>query len=172
MSSSCLVLDLEDARRRIGHFIDHYNFQRPHRGAEGLVPADRFFGAAADVLRTLKQRVAANALELARHGLPKAPFYLTGQVGGKPFSLHAEGERVILTRAAGARQEIDLVPPAPAPDAAQFVHWPEPVCPVGVVTGLGTAEAHNEPPAPGTSPLDELVPPGEETQWSEEGGPA
>jgi hypothetical protein len=50
-----------------------------YRGCEGLVPADRFFGAAPEVKKTLQARVAANALELARHGLPKAPFYLTGQ---------------------------------------------------------------------------------------------
>ena len=41
-----------------------------------------------EVLKTLKERVAANALELARHGVPKKPFYLTGQVDGKPFSVH------------------------------------------------------------------------------------
>src|SRR5262245_39114129 len=40
-----------------------YNFQRPHQGIGGLVPADRFFSAAADVLGTLKARVAANSLE-------------------------------------------------------------------------------------------------------------
>ena len=57
--------------------------------------------------------VINEALELARQGVPKAPFYLTGQVGGQPFSLHAEGERVFLTGAEG-RKEVDLVPPAPA----------------------------------------------------------
>jgi transposase InsO family protein len=36
---------LEDARRRIGLFIDHYNFQRPHSGVGGMVPADRYFAA-------------------------------------------------------------------------------------------------------------------------------
>ena len=113
-SRRAVFLDLGDAQRRIGLFIDHYNFQRPHQGIDGLVPADRFFGAAPEVLRTLQARVAANALELARHGVPKAPFYLTGQVGGQPFSVHAEGERVILTGAAGQRQEIDLVPPPAA----------------------------------------------------------
>src|SRR5208337_3869751 len=105
-------IDLGDARQRIGMFIDHYNFQRPHQGVEGLVPADRFFGAAPEVLRTLKARVVANALDLARRGVPKAPFYLTGQVGGQPFSVHAEGEHVILTGATGTRREIDLSPPA------------------------------------------------------------
>ncbi len=35
--------DLNDARRRIGLFIDHYNFQRTHSALSGLVPADRYF---------------------------------------------------------------------------------------------------------------------------------
>ena len=87
----------------------------PHQGIDGLIPADRFFGVAAEVKATLAARVAANALELARQGIPRKPFYLTGQVGGKSFSLHAEGERVILKPADGERQEVDLVrPPAPA----------------------------------------------------------
>src|SRR6266849_6223649 len=77
---SAVFIDLGDARQRIGHFIDHYNFQRPHQGIDGLVPADRFFGAASEVRRTLAARVQANALELAKNGVPKTPFYLTGQV--------------------------------------------------------------------------------------------
>src|ERR1051325_4537104 len=81
---AAVFVDLADARRRIGLFIDHYNFQRPHQGIGGLVPADRFFGAAPEVLRTLRARVAANALELARQGVPKAPFSLTGQVRASP----------------------------------------------------------------------------------------
>jgi hypothetical protein len=120
---SAVFLDLGDAQRRIGLFMDHYNFQRPHSGVGGLVPADRFFGAAPEVLRTLKARVAANALDLARGGAPRAPFYLPGQVGGQPFSLHAEGERFILTEASGVSRG---VAPAdrPAPEAA-VAAWPQ-----------------------------------------------
>ena len=114
--------------------------------------------------------MASNALELARHGLPKAPFYLTGQVGGQPFSVHAEGERVILTHAAGGRQEIDLTPPAAPTEASAGL--PTPVCPAGVVEGLGTAAAGMEPPAPGTSPLDALAPPTDQAPPCEEGGGA
>ncbi|MEZ0228964.1 MAG: transposase, partial [Planctomycetota bacterium] len=99
--------DLGDARKRIGHFIDHYNFQRPHSSLDGLVPADRFFGAASEVKKTLAARVAANALDLAKDGVPAKPFYLTGHVGEQPFSIHAEGERLILTKANG-REEIEL----------------------------------------------------------------
>src|SRR5262249_36239678 len=83
----------------------------------------------------------ANALELARQGRPANPFYLTGQVGGQPLSVHAEGERVILTGSAG-RQEIDLVPPAAANAA---VALPEPVCPAGG----GGADPEGAEPAPG-----------------------
>jgi transposase InsO family protein len=149
---SAVFVDLGDARQRIGLFIDHYNFQRPHQGIEGLVPADRFFGAAAEVRRTLEARVQANALELARHGLPKTPFYLTGQAGGQPFSVHAEGERVILTRGEG-RQEIDLVAPAASGDAAPS-SLPEPVCPQGVPT-TNADPGCEQPLEPGVSALDE-----------------
>jgi len=149
---TAVFLDLEDARRRIGHFIDHYNFQRPHQGIGGLVPADRFFQAAPEVLKLLKARVAANALTLATNGIPKEPFYLTGQVAGRTFSVHAEGERVILTGEHGERREIDLVPP---PDRrAAEVAPPEPVCPLGVVAG---EDGNEEPAPPGTSALDTLM---------------
>ena len=147
---AAVFLDLEDARKRIGHFIDHYNFQRPHQGIDGLVPADRFFGAAPEVLATLKSRVAGNALDLARQGVPVKPFYMTGNVGGKAFSVHAEGERVIMTKDGKGREEVELV----APEAPQG-EMPNPVCPQAEGPGA-VADAGNEvPPAPGVSPLDE-----------------
>lgn len=163
-----VFLDLGDAQRRIGLFIDHYNFQRPHQGIDGLVPADRFFSAAAEVRATLQARVAANALELARQGLPKAPFYLTGQVGGQAFSVHAEGERVILTGTEG-RREIDLVPP-PTAQPEPATGWPEPVCPVGTVLGTEEGPGNEEPPAPGVSAVDGWAGSGPTAPAAEEGG--
>jgi len=154
---SAVFYDLEDARKRIGLFIDHYNFQRPHASAGGLVPADRFFGAAPEVLATLKARVSKNALALARHGTPKAPFYLTGNVGGKAMSLHAEGERLILTREDGARQEVAWGSPEAVAMGAltdKDGSLPAPVCPAGDVPP-GVVDEDEAEPAPGTSPLDE-----------------
>ena len=156
-----IFLDIEDARKRIGLFIDHYNFQRAHQGVEGLVPADRFFQAAPDVLRTLKERVAANALQLARQGVPKAPFYLTGQIGGKGFSVHAEGERMILKRADGVREEIDMASPraqevlAEMPQKPTAQDLPEPVAPHGPSRGDPNEPGGEAPAAPGVSALDE-----------------
>ena len=164
---TAVFTDLSDARTRIGLFIDYYNFQRVHRGLDGLVPADRFFGAASEVAQTLKARVAANALELARHGQARQPFYVTGQMEGQSFSVHAEGPRLILTRDGQPRQEIDLAgpvaagtagvpdgaaaPPTAATEARTASPLPQPICPDGSA-GLGT---DLDPPlAPGESPLD------------------
>lgn len=110
--SGAVFLDLEDARRRVGLFIDFYNFQRPHSAhGKGLVPADKFFGVAPQVLESMKKRMSENALEIARKGFPKQPFYITGQAGGLPFSIHAEDGRTYMRREGGERVEVELVTP-------------------------------------------------------------
>jgi hypothetical protein len=152
---AAIFLDLEDARRRIGLFVDYYNFQRPHQAIEGLTPADRFFNAAPQVLQTLKARVNANALELARNGVPKTPFYVTGQVGGKPFSVHAEGERVFMVGEGGERREIDLVGRPTAEEQSRAL--PEPVSAQGIVDSTFVDANEPDRSTPGTSPLDEAV---------------
>jgi hypothetical protein len=158
-----IFIDLGDARKRIGLFIDHYNFQRPHQGLDGAVPADVFFGAAEAVKTTLMKRVAANSLELAKSGLPTVPFYLAGTVGGKAVSVHAEGDRVIVTGDGVERREVKLQAPAGPTDLAAVTaaldqSSPaadiEPVCPVGIVDG-SQEDDHEMEPTPGTSPLDE-----------------
>jgi len=113
----------------------------------------------------VKDRVAANALELARNGLPKPPFYMTGQLGGKNFSLHAEGERVFLTREGGLRQEVDLVPPAALADSAAM---PKAICPDGSPAAglLGDAPAQTHD----ALPPEESPPTTSEGTASQEGG--
>jgi hypothetical protein len=141
---------LDDARERIRYFVDHYNFQRTHQGIDGLVPADRYFSAAPEVRQTIQQRVESNALDLARHGTPRKPFYLTGRVGDASISLHGEGDRVILT-SDGKREEVDLAatgrrqePGAGAPGK------------LGVQTPAPTPAAGTTA-APGTSSLDDAL---------------
>jgi hypothetical protein len=55
--------------------------------------------------------VDQNALDLARHGETRKPVYLTGRVGDRSVTLHAEGERVILQSSDGTREEVDLTAP-------------------------------------------------------------
>lgn len=177
---SAVFVDLADARRRIGLFIDYYNFLRPHQGIEGLVPADRFFHAAPEVRKMLEARVAAGALELARNGLPPRPFYLTGQLEGKPFSVHREGERLILTREGEERQEIEWTDAGDLPQRIDLgggaagdpsstpiaMEMPEPVCPDGSPRSALGEPAMAPPTAPGQSALDAedlpSLPPGAE----------
>jgi putative transposase len=65
--------DVEEARERIGHFVDHYNFRRTHQGIDGLVPADVFFSAAPEVRKSLDPHSA-----LTIHGFRLISRQLTG----------------------------------------------------------------------------------------------
>lgn len=159
---SAMLADLGEARSRIAHFIDYHNFQRPNQALDGLVPADRFFAAAPEVHRTLKARVAANALELARNGPPKTPFYLTGNVGGKSFSVHAEGERILMRHGDGEPREIELTPPEPAGavPAEQATTGPAVVSPTGDATRVEAPKSSAAPvEAPPQSSAVAPVPP-------------
>jgi hypothetical protein len=105
--------------------------------------------------------VAANALELARHGTPQRPFYVTGQVDGKPFSVHAEGQRLILRREDGQREEVTLSDPPTRPSGEEL---PDPVCPHGAPQVPLGEPAQSPPPPPGQSGLDEPI----ATEWEKE----
>jgi hypothetical protein len=102
----------------------------------------------------------------------KPPFYMTGQVGGQSFSVHAEGERVILRREDGVRHEVDLVAPdaagsgpvrnattvgSAAEAARSGTVLPAPVCPHGSPQPELASDVHESVAAPGESPLDEAM---------------
>lgn len=172
---AAIFRDLDDARERLRHFIDYYNFQRTHQGIDGHVPADRFFSAAQEVKETLKKRVEQNALDLAQHGTPRKPFYLTDRVGGATISLHGEGDKVIFTND-GQREEVDLSAPGRRIDSDQGLVSESPTNLLQAVLNSAAPLAEEESlaqqspepeyteqpedfeehelPAPGTSPLD------------------
>ena len=81
-----------DAQQRLVHYLTHYNFQRPHQALDGLVPADRFFKAAAHVRAEIERAVAANALRLALEQPTRKPFYVVGQLGDQSLSIAAGKE--------------------------------------------------------------------------------
>ena len=102
---------------------------------------------------SLLSRVAANAAELARHGVPRQPFYLTGKIGETALSLHAEGEKVILVTGK-SREEVDLTAPGPRAAPGEAAGMPAPLAPQGIPRDLPGEEDEGEEPPPGTSPLD------------------
>jgi transposase InsO family protein len=146
--------DLAEARTRIGHFVDHYNFQRPHQGIGNLAPADRFFGAAPAMAATLRERVAANALEIARSGTPKAPFYLAGNINGQAVSVHAAGDRLMMSTGGATPVEVELAttPSATTPPEP----LPVPQAPQGIPDSPWTGA--DGPHPPGVSALDGAFP--------------
>ena len=100
--------DLADARDRLAHWFAHYNHFRPHQGIDGLVPADRFFDAEAQVRKTLESHLAANELALALGQAPRKPVFLFGQIGDQAVSLHGERGRLVLQTSDGERKEVGL----------------------------------------------------------------
>ena len=151
-----VFVGIDDARQRIGLFIDHYNFQRTHSGIGGLVPADRYFAAAPQVLETLRQRVDARAKEYAQHGTPRKPFYLTGRVGDENISLHAEGERVVLTKGDGSREEVDLTATGRRNEEGKS-EMPDSVTSEGHPVEHPACKDDEPLEQPGTSPLDSAL---------------
>jgi transposase InsO family protein len=83
--------DFADCLRRVELFVQHYNFQRPHQGIDGAVPADRFFRAAPQVRAAVETQIKANALRLAQEKATQKPFYLVGRLGDQDLSIAATG---------------------------------------------------------------------------------
>jgi transposase InsO family protein/DNA-binding transcriptional regulator YiaG len=100
--------DLVEARSRLRHFFSYYNFFRTHRGIDGLVPADRFFGAEDAVRKTIESRLKRNELALALGEPPRAPVFLSGRVGGQEVSLHGEQGALVIHTPEGGRQELRI----------------------------------------------------------------
>jgi transposase InsO family protein len=100
--------DLDEARRRLGHFFTHYNHFRPHQGIDGLVPADRFFGAESAVREELERRFEKNALALALGDPPRREVLLYGQIDGERVALYGERGRLVIQRPGREREEIAM----------------------------------------------------------------
>jgi transposase-like protein/transposase InsO family protein len=104
----CHPQDLVEARLRLNHFIAHYNHFRPHQGIDGLVPADRFFGAESALRKTIEAQLAKNEINQALDPVPRKSVYLFGQVDGQQVSLHGEGGRIVIQTSEGDRRELKL----------------------------------------------------------------
>jgi transposase InsO family protein len=81
---TAVFADLAEARARIGLFID-LQFSTSPSGVDGLVPADRFFGAATEVARAGNEWPPASLELVGTAG--RDTFYVTGQLDGQSFSV-------------------------------------------------------------------------------------
>ncbi len=117
--------DLSEARERIGHWFAFYNHFRPHQGIDGLVPADRFFGAEDALRKTLETQLTANELALAVSDTPRTSVFLFGQIGDEQVSVHGERGKLVIQTPDGQQRELELndlgAPPALERAAVQDV---------------------------------------------------
>lgn len=88
--------DYADCERRVGLFVQAYNFRRPHQGIGGMVPADRFFRAAPQVREAIERGIAPNALALAKQRPARKPFYLVGRLGEQDLSIALTGNGIFV----------------------------------------------------------------------------
>jgi len=78
-------MDLTDASRAIGHWVDHYNHSRTHHGLGGLlVPADRFYGLVEQTLRRIEQGQGAHSLDMLSPDNRGLELLRVVSYGGKP----------------------------------------------------------------------------------------
>ena len=99
--------ELNDARERFAQYVNHYNHFRPHQGIDGMTPADRFFGAAADVRKAIEDTISKNALKIALGEAPRKPVFLIGQIGETPVSLHGKKGKLVLQTPEGVLKHLD-----------------------------------------------------------------
>jgi len=90
------VSTFEEAKDKIGEYIEYYNFKRPHQGIGNLIPSDRFYKVGDQV----KQIIAANTEKIACEPVPEpgysAPTYLVGNIGGRELRVVAKDAEVML----------------------------------------------------------------------------
>ena len=78
-------MDLTDAARSIGRWVEHYNHRRTHHGLGGLlVPADRYYGVAEQALKRIEQGLGAETPELTNPDSRGLELFRVISQGGKP----------------------------------------------------------------------------------------
>jgi len=89
------LMDLSDAARVIGRWVEHYNHHRTHHGLGGLlVPADRFYGIAEQTLRRIEQGLGASSPELASPDGRALELFRVLSRGGQP-ELWLMGQKIL-----------------------------------------------------------------------------
>jgi transposase InsO family protein/transposase-like protein len=86
----------EEAKEKIGAYIEYYNFKRPHQGIGQVTPSDRYYQVAGQVKQIVEQNTAhveESAPPLADY---RPPAYLVGNLGGKELRVVARSAEVSL----------------------------------------------------------------------------
>jgi len=85
---------VEELKQRLRWYVQYYNFKRTHQGLDGLCPADRYYGLESERRRVMAAGIAENVQQLARHGKPRKPFVMIGQMGDQTVTVEAHEGKV------------------------------------------------------------------------------
>jgi len=101
--------DLEEVRDRLAHWLNFYNFQRPHTEIN-CTPAERFFKYQAAMKAEIQKRIRKNEAELALSKTP--PSQVIGQtaLGETPVEVRKEGDQFIVRLGDQVMNRTDLDP--------------------------------------------------------------
>jgi len=90
------LASFEEAKDKVGAYIEYYNFKRSHQGIGQVTPSDRYYQVAGQVKQIVEQntaRVEEAAPPLADY---QPPAYLVGNLGGKELRVVARSAEVSL----------------------------------------------------------------------------
>ena len=88
-------MDLTDAARVTGRWVDHYNHRRTHHGLGGLLtPADRFYGIVERSLKRIEQGLGADTAEFTCPDSRGLDLFKVVSYGGRP-QIWLMGEKIL-----------------------------------------------------------------------------
>ena len=80
----------EEAKDKIGRYIEHYNFKRPHQGIANLTPSDRFYGVGEQVREIVRDNTAKTQDARFVPAGYQPPSYIVGNLGGRHLRVVAK----------------------------------------------------------------------------------
>jgi transposase InsO family protein len=106
----------EQATEKVGRYIEHYNYGRPHSSLEGFTPSDKYFGVIESVKKYLQdmqspknqQEEADKRIGVAR----ESKLYLIGKFLGKDIRIQELSGQISIHVNNHLLQEINFINPA------------------------------------------------------------
>jgi hypothetical protein len=90
------LASFEEAKEKVGTYIEYYNFKRPHQGINQVTPSDRYYGVAGQVKQIVEQNTAKVEEAMPPMADYQPPAYLVGNLGGKELRVVARSAEVTL----------------------------------------------------------------------------
>ena len=88
--------DLEEVRDRLAHWMNFYNFQRPHGEIDHCAPAERYFQYQAALKAEIQKRIRKNERELALSKTPPSQILGSTALGADKVEVRKEGDQFIV----------------------------------------------------------------------------